>query len=97
MKSATIIAVFLLLDALLSADISSSLAAQARDSRGQRIGRAAPQINSNGSADSKHQWFADPERGWVRGDESHRANDQDEANKQRNQSRAQSNNKGKKF
>jgi len=97
MKSANIIAVFLLLNALLSTDTRSSLAAQARDSRGQHIGHAAPQINSNGSADSKHQWFADPERGWVRRDESHGANDQGGANKQRNQGRAQSNNKGKKF
>jgi len=97
MKSANIIAVFLLFNALLGIDVRSSLAAQARDSRGQRTGRAAPQMSSNGSADSNHQWFADPERGWVRGDESHGANDQGSANKRRNQSRAQSNNKGKKF
>ena len=97
MKSANIVALFVLFNALLSMGITSSRAAQAKYSPGQRAGQAAQQMSSKGSAHSNHQWSADPERGWVRGDETHGANDERSATKRRNQSRAQANDKGKKF
>lgn len=98
MKSANIIAVFVLFNALLSTDASSSRAAQAKDSRGQRGSHqeAAP-MSSKGSTYGNHQWSADPERGWVRGDESHGPNDQRSTTKRRGPSKAQQNEKGKKL
>ena len=97
MKSAKVAALLVLCTALLSIGTTSGGAAQAKYSPGQRGGQAAQQMSSKGSAQSNHQWSADPERGWVRGDEANSANDQQAANKRRNQSRAQSNDQGKKF
>lgn len=97
MKSAIVAAQFLLLNALLSVGTTSGGAAQAKYSPSQRAGQAAQQMSSKGSAQSNHQWSADPERGWVRGDEAHGANDQRSATKRRSQSKAQANGKGKKF
>jgi len=97
MKSAKVAAQFLLLNALLSVGTTSGGAAQAKHSSSQRGGQAAGQTSSKGSAQSNHQWSADPERGWVRGDEAHGANDQRSATKRQKQSRAQPNDKGKKL
>ena len=97
MKSAKVAALLVLCAALLSIGTTSGGAAQAKYSPGQRGGQAAQQMSSKGSAQSSHQWSADPERGWVRGDETHGANDERSATKRRNQSRAQANDKGKKF
>ena len=97
MKSAKVAALLVLCTALLNIGTTSGGAAQAKYSPGQRGGQAAQQMSSKGSAQSNHRWSADPERGWVRGDETHEANDQGTGNKRRNQSRAQANDKGKKF
>lgn len=97
MKSSKVVAVSLLLNAFVGIGTTSGGAAKAKYSPGQRAGQAAQQMSSKGSAHSNHQWSADPERGWVRGDDAHGADDQRAASKGRNQSRAQSHDKGKKF
>ncbi len=97
MQSAKVVALLVLFNALLSIGTTSGGAAQAKHSPGQRGGQAAQQMNSKGSAHGKQRWSADPERGWVRGDEAQGANDQPAANKRRNQNRARSNDKGKKL
>jgi len=96
MKSAKVAAQFLLLNALLSVGITSGGAAQAKHSPSQRGGQSAGQMHSRGAAQRNHQWSADPERGWVRGDEAHGANDQRSATKRQNNNRAQQNHRGKK-
>ncbi len=96
MESAKVVALFVLFNALLSVGATSGRAAQAKHSPSQRGGQAAQQTISKGSAHGNHRWSADPERGWVRGDEVDGANDQRPATKRRSQSRAQPNDKGKK-
>jgi hypothetical protein len=88
MKSAKVAAQFLLLNALLSIGTTSGGAAQAKHSPSQRGGQAAQQMNSRGSQHRNHQWSADPERGWVRGDENHGANDQRSVTKRQNKNKA---------
>lgn len=97
MKSAKVAALLVLFNALLSIGTTLGGAAQAKHSPSQRAGHTTGQTSSKGSAHGNHQWSADPERGWVRGDEAHGANDQRSATKRKNQSRAQSNDKRKKF
>jgi hypothetical protein len=89
MKSAKVAAQFLLLNALLSIGTTSGGAAQAKHSPSQRGGQAAQQTNSRGSQHRNHQWSADPERGWVRGDANHGANDQRSVTKRQNKNKAQ--------
>jgi len=97
MKSAKVAAVLVLFNALLSIGTASGSAAQAKYSPSQRGGQVAAQMSSKGSAHGNHQWSADPDRGWVRGDEAHSGNDQRSATKRKNQNRAQQNDRGKKF
>jgi hypothetical protein len=97
MKSAKLAALLVILNALLSIGTTSGGAAQAKHSPSQRGGQAAGQMSSKGSAHGNHQWSADPERGWVRGDESHGEKDRRSATKRQNQSRAQPKERGKKF
>jgi hypothetical protein len=97
MKSAKVVAVSLLLNAFVGIGTTSGGAAKASYSPGQRAGQAAQQMSSKGSAHSNHQWSADPERGWVRGDEVHGSNEQRSETKRRNQSKSQSKDKGKRF
>ncbi len=89
MKSAKVAAQFLLLNALLSSGITSGGAAQAKHSPSQRGGQAAQQMNSGGSQNRNHQWSADPERGWVRGDDNHDVNDQRSVTKRQNKNKTQ--------
>ena len=96
MKSAKIAAQFLLLNALLSIGTSSGGAAQAKYSPGQRGGQAAGQMSSKGSTHGNHQWSADPERGWVRGDEARGSKDQRASARQRSQDKAKQQDRGKK-
>jgi len=97
MKSAKVAILLVLFNALLSLSTAASDAAQAKHSPGQRGGQADAHKNSKGSAQGKHQWVADPERGWVRRDETRGAKDQSSATKRRDQPRGPSNNKGKRF
>jgi hypothetical protein len=90
-------ALFVLFNALLSVGASSSGAAQARHIPSQRAGQAAQQMSSKGAAQSHHQWSADPERGWVRGDDADAANERRSATKRHQQDRDQTQGKGKKF
>jgi hypothetical protein len=53
-------------------------------------------MSAKRSERGNHQWSADPERGWVRGDESHGEQDRRSATKRQNQNRAQQNARGKK-
>ena len=96
MKSAKVAAQFLLLNALLSVGATSGSAAQAKHSPSQRAGQVAGQMSAKRSERGNHQWSADPERGWVRGDEAHGANDQRSATKRQNKNRAQQNAREKK-
>ena len=89
MKSAKVAAQFLLINALLSIGTTSGGAAQAKHAPSQRGGQAAQQMNSRGSQQRNHEWSADPERGWVRGDENHGANDQRSVTKRQNKNKAQ--------
>jgi len=96
MKSFKVAALFVLFNSLLSIGATAGGAAQAKHSPSQRGGQAATHMNSRGSAHSNHPWSADPERGWVRGDENHGANDQRSAIKRQNKNRTQQNDRGKK-
>jgi hypothetical protein len=96
MKSAKLAALLVILNALLSIGTTSGGAAQAKHSPSQRGGQAAQQMNSRGSQHRNHQWSADPERGWVRGDEAHGTNDRRSATKRKNQNNAQQTDRGKK-
>jgi len=89
MKSAKVAAQFLLLNVLLSIGANSGSAAQAKYSPTQRGGQAAQQMNSRGSQHLNHKWSADPERGWVRGDDTHDVNDQRSVIKRQNKNKPQ--------
>ena len=97
MKSAKVATLFVLINALLSVGATTASAAQAKHIPSQRAGQSAQQMSSKGSAQNHHQWSADPERGWVRGDEVDGTNERRSATKRGNQSKYRSNDKGKKF
>ena len=95
MKSAKFAALLVLLNGWLSVGANPSSAAQAKHSPGQRSGQAASQMSTKGSPQANDQWSADPERGWVRGDEARGSKDQRASARQRTQDKAKQH--GKKF
>ena len=97
MKSAKFAALLVLLHGWLSVGASPSSAAEAKHSPGQRGGQVASQMSTKGSPQANDQWSADPERGWVRGDEARGSKDQRASARQRTQDKAKQNDKGKKF
>jgi len=90
MISPKLVTLWVLFHALLSLSEALGNAAQPQHSAGQRGGSAATHRNSPGSTQGKHQWSADPERGWVRRDETHEANHPRSTPKQRNQGSSRS-------
>jgi len=80
----------------LSLYANSVDAAQAKHRPVQRGGSVGNTV-SGGSAQSQHQWSADPERGWVRRDEPDRENDRRAPTERHQPSRDRSKGKGKKF
>ncbi len=66
------VAIFVAFNALaLFAINDSAHAAQAKGHASQRGGNADTHMSANGQENTNAQWFADPERGWVRADERH--------------------------
>ncbi len=50
---------------------SSAVAAQAKSESSRGSGQASTHMSAKGQANTNAQWFADPERGWVRAEERH--------------------------
>jgi hypothetical protein len=70
MKRNQFVSVFLLLNALaFCLTHSPAHSGQAKNDAG-RGGQASSHMSGKGAANNNAQWSADPERGWVRADES---------------------------
>ena len=96
MKSAKFAALLVLVNALLIVATTTSSAAQAKHPPGQRGDQAASHMSTKGSPHGNDQWSADPERGWVRGDEARGSKDQRASARQRSQDKAKQHDRGKK-
>lgn len=70
MKSTRYVAILTILNALLLC-FSDSLtqAGQAKGSGSHRGGQAGSHMSGKGLENNNAQWFADPERGWIRAEE----------------------------
>lgn len=89
MKFAENIVLVVFLSAFLGIDSGPSDAAQARKFSAQRGGQGGANSRAKGSVHGNPQWFADPERGWVRAEEHQELKGERSAPRQRgrNQSR----------
>lgn len=88
---------FVLAVSLRCCDANTIYAAQAKDIRNRHGGQSAQHRGSGDAVQRHNQWFADPERGWVRSDETDTGNEGRRPAKQSNQNRYRSNGGGKKF
>lgn len=83
MKPNKYIAVFGVLNALTLSVSSYSAHAAAKERTSQRGGQADAHMSAKGQDNTNAQWSADPERGWVRADERHDANQQKQSTKEK--------------
>jgi hypothetical protein len=97
MQSVRLVSLFMLVNALLSVGISMTPAAQARHTPSHHGGQAAGNAQSRAAPQGNQKWSADPERGWVRGDDDAEVREHRSAGKRHDQGRGQAQGKGKKF
>ncbi len=71
MKPTRYIALFAVLNALAVFPIYHSTHAAQAKGASQRGGSADSHMSGKAREETNAQWFADPERGWVRADERH--------------------------
>jgi hypothetical protein len=69
-------------------------AAGARNSVNQRGGRAAEHMSGKGSSNNNAQWSADPDKGWVRADERHKAHEKKDSTGEANRQNGKAKSKG---
>lgn len=65
-----------LMATLLVLSGSPTFAGEGRSSGPKRGGKADSHMSSKGEENTDAQWSADPERGWVRGDERHKLHEE---------------------
>src|SRR5262245_12458635 len=87
MKPNKYLAVFAFLN-LLAFSLAHSTANAGQGNKGSnRGGQANSHMSDKGSANSNAQWWADPERGWVRADERQQRQDESQATSKSKQNR----------
>lgn len=96
MKPSRYVAVFFLLNALTFCPMHSLAQAGEGNNRSHRGDQPNSHKSSKGSANSNAQWAADPERGWVRADERHQIQEQNQAKDKSKQDRGKHKAKGSK-
>ncbi|MEX0806183.1 MAG: hypothetical protein WD688_23110 [Candidatus Binatia bacterium] len=79
MKTTSYVSVLTIANMLLASVTGSVVAAGQEKDSSQASGRASAHASSKGTTNGNAQWSADPDRGWVRADERHQSNAQNDS------------------
>ncbi len=93
MKPLRYIAIFAAFNALVI--FNSAHAAQSKEHTSKRGGNADTHMSTRGQENTNAQWFADPDRGWVRADERHDLHRSEQGNGREKKPRAKKTNERK--
>lgn len=78
MQRTSYVSVLTIANMLLASITGSVVVGQEKDSS-EPSGRASPHASSKGTTNGNAQWSADPDRGWVRADERHKSDAQNDS------------------
>jgi len=79
MKRTSYVSVLTIANMLLASITGSVVAVGQEKDSSQPNGRTSAHASSKGTTNGNAQWSADPDRGWVRADERHKSNAQNDS------------------